>query len=303
MAFPRRIVLYALSSLPIALIGLFARNASATANIYTISFYRLLIAALVLSFFLPFIDKKTFSPNKKHLPRYALIGFLIAVNFTIFNVANTLAPFSNVYLLASITPAIVLVLSAVYLREKVRELDIIVLLLTLVGIGIMNPITSATSSSILAGNILALIAGTTFAVIFTLMKKEDTGTGAGVTFWYFAFAALFALPLLLFGQEGIIVAFPWILGLGIISTALSWIATTLLLEQEPAGRVSIIQTILIPLTAVLVGWYFFSELPTIGIITGGALLVIAGVLLGIPHSVLPKNFFKPITKVGKWKLP
>ena len=141
MAFPRRIVLYALSSLPIALIGLFARNASATANIYTISFYRLLIAALVLSFFLPFIDKKTFSPNKKHLPRYSLIGFLIAVNFTIFNVANTLAPFSNVYLLASITPAIVLVLSAVYLREKVRELDIIVLLLTLVCIGIMNPIT------------------------------------------------------------------------------------------------------------------------------------------------------------------
>lgn len=273
------IFLLLLSSVPVALIGFFVREITTTLNIYTASFYRLLIATIALGIILPFFDKNTYKPNKKQIPMYAITGLVMAGNLVLFNVANSIAPIANVYLLASISPAIIILLSVTYLREKINQAKIIALLLTLVGIGVMNPLQSAN----ILGNALALISGITFAIFFTLMKKCDTGTGAGVTLWYFMFATIFSTPLLFFGHAGIVSAIPWIIGFAIISTTLTYIGTTLLLEHESAGTTSILQTIIIPLCAILVAYIAFAEVPSIRTLIGGGILVLGGIALEIPN--------------------
>ncbi|MBI4139787.1 EamA family transporter [Candidatus Woesearchaeota archaeon] len=273
-------LLFIIASIPISFIGYIVREAATTANMFTINFYRFLTAAIALAIILPFIDKKTFKPSKKNLKMYSIIGFLIALNLTMFNIANTIAPIANVYLLASISPAVVILLSTMYLKEKVTQAKLIALMLTLIGLTIMNPL----QNSNMTGNILALLSGATFGVMFTLLKKEAI-TGAGANFWYFTFATIFSTPLLYFGSAGIISALPWILTLGIISTALSYIATTLILREETAGTTIILQTIIIPLGAVLIAYGAFGEIPTIKIMIGGIILITGGIALEVPKMM------------------
>jgi len=279
------IILLLLSSVPVALIGFFVREITISLNIYTASFYRLFIATIALGIILPFFDKNTYKPNTKHLPMYAITGLAMAVNLALFNIANSLAPIANVYLLASVSPAIIILLSVLYLKEKITQAKIIALLFTLVGIGVMNPLQSAN----ILGNALALISGVTFAIFFTLMKKCDTGTGAGVTLWYFIFATLFSTPLLFFGHTGFVSAIPWLLGFAIISTTLTYIATTLLLEHESAGTTSILQTIIIPLCAIVVAYFAFMEIPSIRTLVGGGILVLGGIALELPNVLKMKK--------------
>ena len=274
-----------LSSVPVALIGFFVREITTTLNIYTASFYRLIIATIALGIILPFFDKNTYNPNKKQLPMYAITGLAMAVNLILFNVANSMAPIANVYLLASISPAVVILLSVLYLKEKINQAKIFALLLAFIGLGIMNPLQSAN----MLGNALSLLSGITFAIFFTLMKKCDTGTGAGVTLWYFIFATIFSTPLLFFGHTGIISAIPWIVGFAIISTTLTYIATTLLLEHESAGTTSILQTIIIPLCAIIVAYFAFAEIPSVRTLIGGGVLVLGGVALELPNLYKKKD--------------
>lgn len=283
------VFLVAVSAVSFGLIPIFAKMAySAGTSTYTLLFLRFLVGTIFI-FPLMFIKKLTL-PSKKEIVSFLLLGALgyVGQSFTYFMALNYAAA-SVVSLLLYTYPALVMIGSAVFLKEKVTVLKIISLCLALTGAFVIiggefdaNPL----------GIILALMAAVIYSV-YILVNSRVVKEGMGVqssAFIMLGATVVYAVLNLFLGFRPPTqpTGFAGVLLLAMISTVLAFWSFLTGLEKTGASTAALVST-LEPMSTVLSSVLILSEKLTVNVIIGGCLVLAALVLTTLPHKSISEN--------------
>jgi len=270
-------LILALAAIGGGTVGVLVKLIGSEIPIMTLVFYRVLIAFLFLLAVVPFLDKNAFKVSRKDLAGYFLVGVIYAVNLSLFVAANFFAPVQNVVLINSSYPFFVFVFAYFILRERITFTKIITLITALIAMSIINPFSLQGNE---LGNILAMLSAVFHALLLTGLRKENKSHGIGDVLWFFFFATLLLSPFpFIYGFGNVQAVLPFILVLGLVGTGLTYLFLNLALEKMEAEMASITSIIIGPLVAVALAVLIINESLNEKILTGGALLILAGIYL------------------------
>lgn len=217
--------------------------------------------------------------------QWAILGAFGISWFLIYNLALNAAEHlldpGTAALLVNVAPLIVALVAGTMLGEGFPRWLIIGAIVAFCGIAIIGAAT-ATGSLSLLGVVLALVAAVTYAIAVLLQKPLLT--------------RLPGLQMTLIGVAiGVIGSLPWsgslvaqlavaplastigVVYLGLVPTAIAFLAWAYALKRMPAGRLAI-TTYLVPVIATGMAWALLGEVPPPLALLGG-LICLAGVAL------------------------
>jgi drug/metabolite transporter, DME family len=212
--------------------------------------------------------------------RCVVLGLCMAAFQATYFSAVTLVGIATAALIAiCCAPLLIAGLAAAVLGERLTRRDRVALVLGVVGTAllIIGPRTAAdVSGRFIAGVGLALGASVSYA-LYVVVAKATLARTAPLPLAAAAFgvAAAVLAPVLLGADTGrqIMLAWPWLLYLGAVTTAGAYAIYTIGLRVVPAS-VAGITALMEPLTATLMGVFLFGErLGSAGVV--GALLLVA----------------------------
>ena len=261
-------------------IGISVKLINNEINPFTLNFLRFLIAFILLAILSPIIDKTCFKLNKKNIKPYVITGLLFTVTTTLFVFALSRTTISNTVLLQALQPFFLIFIAYFWLKEKITITKIITLVVALIGIYIINPLTTGD----LIGNIAALISGGFFAILTIYMRYTDKKLHHTSTLWFMFFAALFMLPFpFIFGLGNILGNISYLLMLGGLGTGIAYFFYNLALERMEADKAGLFAMILLPLSSIIFGIIVIKEALPLMTIIGGLILIGSGIYLEL-HS-------------------
>jgi drug/metabolite transporter (DMT)-like permease len=281
-------LLLVLITLSEATIGVFVKLTDDRIPVQTLTFYAFVFAVTFLMLAMPRATKEPLQLPSGNWKDTFLIGALIAAQSGFFNYAMTLVPIANAVIFWSVAPFFTFILSWLFLGEKAKKSYMLIFILALTGIVIAKPL----QEGYLLGNMVALGVGAIYAAMVTYMRHEGkTETGNDIA-WSLLFAALIMSPSVIFAGLGDIngmihyetlgISLPvmlWAAGLGLISMGFAYFGITLVLRSINANLYSLIDIIVSPAAATLLGFLIFNEVPAPSMLYGGALLLGAGAWL------------------------
>ena len=157
--------------------------------------------SLFFLFFKIFINERV---NNSDLPRFALCGlFGVAINQLFFFEGLNLTTPINAAIIMTTNPILVIIISALLIREKISLMKIIGIIFGFIGACnlILNSGDFSFNNNFLTGNFLVFINATSYALylvlVKNLMKKYNPIT---VMFYVFFFGLIFVFP---FGYENV----------------------------------------------------------------------------------------------------
>ena len=252
------------------------------------------IGALVL---LPFLLRAgkggSFASVKKHLWLLILVGVLIGFNWIFLFESYRYTTVAVATLCYYMAPVFVMLVSPLFLGERLTRRKIVSLSLSLIGIVFVSGIFSSEpiGRSGGLGILYGLLAAVLYASVIILNKTvKDVGAFERTTVELFAAGVLLLPYSLLFEDVGSIVLSPraivLILVVGVIHTGLSYAAYFGSLSQLDAATVSVLSYI-DPAVAIVLSVAFLGE-PFTPAILIGTVLILGGTLLSelpikIPH--------------------
>ncbi len=209
--------------------------------------------------------------------------------------ALALLPLPDAVAFSYATPLIVVVLAALFLKEKVRAYRWSAVALGFAGVLVMlsphmaaapsgAPATASTGAMALPGGIplgvaVALIAATFSALatieVRVLTRTESTGA---IVFWFMGLTSLLGLATSVFGWN-------WpdardaalLVGIGVMGG----LGQILLTQSYRHGDASLIAPFeyTTMIWAVMIGWFFFGEWPANAVFIGAALVILSGIFV------------------------
>src|SRR3989338_5691797 len=154
----RRFIPIIMAGFLFGFIGISVKLVNNEINPFTLNFFRFFVAFLILLILSPLIDSSSLRLNRKNLRPSIIIGLMFAVTTTLFIYSVSKTTISNAVLLQAIQPFFIMFLAYFSLKEKITRTKIITLLIALIGVYIINPLTTGN----MTGNIAALISGVSF---------------------------------------------------------------------------------------------------------------------------------------------
>lgn len=263
----------------------------------TLAFFRFLIASIVLVFIIV-ITKQCGELKKafKHDSLFFLaLGFFgITLLFTLENFALQLSSISEVSIVTSGDPILIVLLAYLFLGEKLNTQKITGIILGLIGVllVIVNRADwlNLIESKSFIGNTLAFASTLSWA-IYTIMSKKRVAQYKPVVVT--TIASIFGTLLLLvftLTLEGVppissysTVTHLLLIYLGVIATALCLFTWNYALERLDASKVGIYM-FLMPIIATIIGISFFKEQLTPQIIIG-VMLIFTGIYFTERNSI------------------
>ena len=246
---------------------------------------RITVAALVFCLVLLAKDRSGFRIALRDLPLFLGLGFGSILFFTVcYFSAITIMPLSTAAILLYTSPIWIMLMSALFFREKLNSIKLIALALAFAGCVLVSGISG--EGLTLTGLLLGLGSGIGYGLYSILgtvaLRKYSPYT---VTTYTFLFAAAGAW--LVCGPADMVSKFnaadnvPGLLLFcvltGLVTAVVPFLAYTLGLRTVEAGRAGILATVE-PLVAALVGIVVFSEPLTL--LSGlGIVLILAAVVL------------------------
>ena len=218
-------------------------------------------------------------------PRLCMIGvFGIAINQICFLVGLSLTSASHAALVISLTPFMVLALAWFRGQEAFTSKRAIGLAVAVCGMLLLQRPSASAQTASLAGDLLILGAGLSFAV-YTVFGKELAAEHGGMAVIAVSYSAgsLFLLPMTLFLASRfdfaqVSAAAWWAFGyMTIVSSVLCYIGWAYALKRLSASRLSAF-SYLQPLVATALALPMLGE-PVTATLVGGGSLIFAGVFL------------------------
>ncbi|QQG38427.1 MAG: DMT family transporter [Candidatus Woesearchaeota archaeon] len=248
-------------------------------NVQSLSFFRVLIAALSILIFYSFINKINLLKLKKErwklvlfgaIHGFIILGYFLSIQF--------LSIVSSVLLLYSASIWIV-IFSNLILKEKITKMTLFSLILAFIGvIFVLSPANFFIKESLI-GSIAGIVAAIGFGLVYVLSKTFKTYDKVSLTFWQNTIAIPFLLPLVLidipkFTYTDILI----VIFLGVFCTAVPFILVFKGFEKVRAqkGGVVILLDIIFPIIFALL---IFKEIPSIEAAIGGILIIVASYLV------------------------
>jgi drug/metabolite transporter (DMT)-like permease len=248
-------------------------------DIYTLSFGRIFFAALSLLIFVMFFKTKLQSIRKNKLSFFLfslfhvliVISFFIAIKLINLAVAVLLLYAGSIYLV---------ILSSIFLKEKIEKITIFSLIISFLGI-----FTIFYSSEIilnlwgyLAGFFSGLFMAITLLIGKVLSKNYDK---LSMTYYQNIIALPLILPLLFFINFNLTFNDVFILILlGSVCTALAFLLLYSGIKKVKGQKIGIL-LLLELVTPLFLAFILFKEIPSVREIIGGILILIGFILIAL----------------------
>ena len=249
---------------------------------------RAVFTVIILFLYILISDRSKFKIRIRHIPCFLGTGILSIVffNFCYFRCIELTGSAAVPALLMYTAPVFVMLLSAVFFRERITIHKVIAMCLTFVGLGIVTGAFTGGAGVSMAAILYGLGAGLGYA-LYSIFGKivADKYDPVTITFYTFLIAAIASIPL-----SGVAVNLQpladtkvfltAIIGLALVSTVLPFLFYTKGLAGIEAGKASILATVE-PVMAAIVGAVYFHEEFTVSKVLGILLVLAAIVYLNI----------------------
>ena len=240
--------------------------------------WRALIGAVVLAGLLAILRPQLLRIRPGDLPFFALYGFVgVTMNFWAYFSAVKFTTLAVAITLLYTYPAFVVLLSALFLRERLTSTKLVAVIVTLLGSALVAQVHQADWLRLnLRGILFGLLAGLSMAT-YSIFGKRALSRYAPWTVVLYAFGtgglflAVLSGPRLLQAIRYPGVAWLWILGLALIPSLGGYALYTFGLRDLQASQASIIATWEV-VTAASLGWFLFGEQPAAVQYLGAALV-------------------------------
>ncbi|WMI66314.1 DMT family transporter [Aestuariibaculum sp. YM273] len=182
-------------------------------------------------------------------------------------------------------PILTAFLEPLFIKTKFDPFYILLGILVLLGLYILAPEFNLESSQV-KGVLFGLLSAVFYALRNILSKKLTAKyNGSSVMFYQSLVVALILSPFLLFlDSNGLKEQFPYILFLGLITTAVGHSMLVNSLKHFTVSTASIINSIQ-PIFGIILAFFFLNEVPTLNTFIGGS-LILATVII---ESVRSRN--------------
>ncbi|HVE91156.1 MAG TPA: DMT family transporter [Actinomycetota bacterium] len=245
---------------------------------------RLLIAAVTYLLMLPFVRGPAPDRRKGDLLKLVSVGvFGSAAYHLAINWGEQYVSAGVASLLVATMPVMVAVAAAVLLRESFGVRRAAGVAVAFAGVGLL---VAASGQGLQArsvrGVLVTMIAPVAWA-LYTLVSKPLAARYDGVRLnltgaWVGALVlAPFAVREASSFASLDAAAWSWLIYLGVLSTAVSYVAWSWCLRRWPASRLATF-VYLVPVSSLLWAWALLGERPTAGSLAGGA-MILGGVVL------------------------
>ena len=233
----------------------------------TVLFYRSIVAALFLLVILKFVLKKPVYWPKSWVEWG--VSFSYAGVCICFILANQFTTAANAIFLQYISPIIVFVLSVLFLRERIKVINVLALVISMTGVALF--FLEKGSIQEFWGNVLGISSGLLLGIYTTLLGYKKSDQGFYLIMWGIFLTALMVLP---FVPQFTISGLQWgiLLYLGCFQIALPNLLFNKALQKISAQEVSLF-ALLEPVLNPIWAFFFVQERPSPYAIAGGILIL------------------------------
>ena len=247
-------------------------------NGFAISSLRSLFAGLTIAVFM-LLTKIRFTLNKKTI----LSGILTGLVYTCFTCANKLTTAANAIVLQFTSPVFILIINAVLFGQKVKKVDVITVLFTLLGIALF--FFDQLKPGYIFGNIVAILAGLFMAGMFVAVGNIEGQERFSAILIGQICTFLIGLPFVIITKPEInIYTFSYIAILGIFQLGISYILYIKATRYCPplaCCLLGVIEPLLNPVWVMI----FDGEKPGLFALIGGIIILVTVTL----WCALPKK--------------
>ncbi|WP_281647487.1 DMT family transporter [Parendozoicomonas sp. Alg238-R29] len=260
---------------------------------YGIPVLEIVAARAVVSLFISFTDIRRkniplFGDNKPLLVARGVAGTLALI--CVYYAVTTL-PLAEATILQYLHPVFTALLALLFLKERIQLSTLICITLSITGLIVMvKPgFLFGTTNHMPVFSIMAALAGAFgSAIAYVIVKRLSRSEDSSVIIMYFP---LIALPVSLFLLgDGFVMpdlkTTVLLIMIGIF-TQIGQVGLTKSMETESASKAtaySYVQVII----SILLGWTFFSEIPSVWTLAGGT-LIMGGALINVYGSIKARS--------------
>ena len=214
--------------------------------------------------------------QKLRLNLWILLGSAsVSCTNILFSVANKMTTAANAIVLQYTAPIFVILLTAIFLHKRPGRLDMAAC--AVVFGGVLCFFLESLSGGSLTGDMLALISGVTYAVVFMLNDLPD-GDALSAAFFGHIISAVVGIPFLLRETDFTLTPVVSLFVLGVFQVGFAFIFLGEGLKTTPSVTASLISGLEPVLNPVLVA-LFYPGVDHIGLISlVGAVIVVGGVI-------------------------
>ncbi|BBP81891.1 hypothetical protein PHLH8_15330 [Pseudomonas sp. Pc102] len=263
-----------LGALLFGLSGIFGKLAETTPLVITLG--RALFAVLALALFARLVGgARGGSPSRRQVPLLLLGGLLLGGHWVLFFQAVKVGGVAIATLGFASFPAFTLLLEGLLFRERIHLREMLVVVLVSVGLVLVTPAFDFASDAT-QGLIAAILSGLLFSLLSLLNRASTRGLDpVKVALWQNLCIVVCVLPL---GASLLptvrAVDWLWIVLLGVLCTGLAhslFVASLKVLNARTTAVIFALE----PVYGIAFAWWLFSEEPSLRMLAGGALIIIA----------------------------
>lgn len=263
-----------IGALMFGLTGVFGKLASASPSV--IVFGRGIFAVIALAFFARFASDTPWKPLRRNdWARLLVAGVLLAAHWVSFFIAVKVAGVAVATLGFASFPAFTVILEGLLFRERIRSNEIILVVLVSVGLVLVTPEFNLASEAT-TGLLWAVLSGLTFSLLSLVNRVSSRHVPpVQAALVQNLFVALCLLPMAA-PEVSTVAALDWLwIGLlGVFCTGLAhslFVASLAVIKARTAAVVFAME----PVYGITFAWLLFSETPTVRILLGGGLIILA----------------------------
>ncbi len=255
--------------------------------VYSLTFFRFLIAAVVL-FFILRIKGVDLTLEKKDIPRVVLLSLLGMVGYHVFFFTALKHTSSvNTSLIAAMNPIVTTIMASIFLKEKFPRKAIGGILISFTGVALIvtnGSLEVIKNMSFNIGDIYMLMAILSFSIYFIVLKgivgRVDP---MKLTFYVFFFCVVMLVPMVIY--ENPVEYLPGTTSKGwgsLIYMSIFASVVAYLIQQISVKRIGPAKTSLyvnlVPLFSMVMAYFILGEVITLPKVFAGA-MIISGVLI------------------------
>ena len=254
----------------------------------TLLFLRFSIEIIPILIAILFTGKELFRIDLKDIHLFVICGICIVGLNLCYNEAIDSVSLSLAAVLLSLAPIYVLIFAYVMFREEITKNKLICMILAIFGSVLMTSVLETSISNVPVYGILMGIGAGLFWAIYLMASKKAMENGNHtftILLYSIIFISIVLIPFTDFGQINNFISINPILAIiflimhSTISFALPYIFSTISLNYIDSGVSSILLSGAEPFAALLFGFIFYAEIPTLLMFCGFILTIIAMMML------------------------
>lgn len=256
-------------------------------NVFSIAFWRLAIASLILSVLILSL-RKPFGSNllRENFREILVLGFLLGLHFMLFVSAVMNTTILNATVLVNTTPIWSMFVSALVFKVKPSQLAILGVSVSFVGVGIIAYSDFVSSQGVLTPNFMGDLEAVLAAVAEAFYLSYGRKTRSRVPLLSLMLIIYLASALTILAA-GVLASSPFtlpskleimlpLIGLGILPTALAhtfYFSSLSNLKSYETATMALLE----PIGATMLGVIIFAEIPNV-LFVAGAVFVLGGII-------------------------